>query len=155
MKTIMLAVLLFAISSIDLVQAQTEKWFPLSNVMYVMKTKDNDKVMLTASIDSRDNEVSFRILDLTGSACKDGAYGEPETLPPYKINGKYIRILSMCINGSQVIAPETPEGRRFLQDQVMSGNMISIQTNMGPTLHFKGAFPTDMLKKLKNAENAM
>ena len=156
MKTIVLAALLAALSSIDLAQAQTEKWYPLSNDMYVMDTKDNDKIMLSAGIDTRDNEVSFRILDLTGSTCKDGVVSKHESLPPYKINGKYIRILSICLNGSQLVAPETPEGQIYLHDQIMSGNIITIETNMGtPILHFKGALPLSLLKKLKKANSAM
>jgi len=155
MKAIILATLLAAITSIDLAEAQTAKWFPMSNDMYVMRTEDNDKIFLTASLDARDNKLSFRILDLTGSACEDGVISEPEKLPPYKINGKYVRIISMCINGSQLVAPETPDGRRYIHDQIMSGNIISIETNMGPTLHFKGAFPPDLLKKLMESKNAM
>jgi hypothetical protein len=155
MKIIVLAALLAAISSIDLAQAQTAKWFPMSNDMYVMRTRDNDKILLTAGIDTRDNEVSFRILDLTGSTCKDGVFSEPETLPPFKINGKYVRILSSCINGSQLVAPETPEGRRYFHDQIMSGNIITIETNMGPILYFKGALPPYLLKKLMESKDAM
>jgi len=157
MKAIVLAALLLAaLSSIDLAQAQTEKWFPLSNDMYVMTTKDNDKIMLSAGIDTRDNEVSFRILDLTGSACKDGVVSKPESLPPYKINGKYIRILSMCINGTHLVSPETPEGRIYLHDQIMSGNVIIIETNMGiPILHFQGELPQSFMEKLKAANRAM
>lgn len=154
MKTIVLVVLLAAISSINLAQAQTVKWFPLSNDVYVMKTKDADNIVLYAGLDT-DNELSFRILDLTESACKDGVISEPESLPSYKINGKYVRILSACINGSQLVTPETPEGRRFFYDQIMSGNMVTIETNIGPTLHFKGALPPGLIKKLKESNNAM
>jgi hypothetical protein len=142
MKTFVLAALLAAISSIDLAQAQTTKWFPLSNSMYVMKTKDNDKIVLTAGLDTRDNEVSFRVLDLTEFTCKNGVFSKPENVSPFRINGKYIRMLSMCINGSQYV-------------EVMSGNMITIETNMNQKLRFKGIFPPDFLKKLMESENAM
>jgi hypothetical protein len=155
MKTFVLAALLAAISSIDLAQAQTTKWFPLSNSMYVMKTKDNDKIVLTAGLDTRDNEVSFRVLDLTEFTCKNGVFSKPENVSPFRINGKYIRMLSMCINGSQYVAPETPEGRRYFHVEVMSGNMITIETNMNQKLRFKGIFPPDFLKKLMESENAM
>ena len=158
MKSMILAVLLVASSSIDLAQAQTTKWIPLSNSMYVMQTNDDDHIHLMASIDSRDNKLSFSIMDLTGTVCKeDGSVTEPEKFPPIKINGKYVRVLSMCINGSRLIAPETPDGRIYFHDQIQSGKLVTIEIYLGPSpiLHFEGALPSDLLKKLLESENAM
>ena len=62
----------------------------------------------------------------------------------------------MCLNGSQIVSPETPQGRIYLYDQIMSGNVINIETNMGtPVLHFKGEFPPSFVEKLKEANGAM
>lgn len=152
MKRIIIPIILMIISSTALAQSQ---WFPLSSSMFVMRSMKNEKVLLSAGIDTRTNDVTFRILDLSGSLCKAGVTSDAEVFPAMKINGKYVRVLSMCINGSQLIAPETTDGNRYFKDQIESGNLVTIETNMGPILSFKGAPPTDLRTKLLTSKNAM
>jgi hypothetical protein len=137
-------------------QASTEKtkWLPLSSSMFVLSSEHNKKVMMSAGIDTRNNQVGFRIFDLSGVMCKPNIYSPPEGYPSVKINGKYVQMESICINGSQLISPKTEIGRRYLKEQVESGH-LTIDTSMGPILEFKGTPPVDLQEKLQASQSAM
>jgi hypothetical protein len=150
--------ILGAISSIDLAQAQTAKWYPMPGEMsgfsYLMKSQENNGILLHAGIDTRDHEVTFRFVDITESFCKNGINTDLFKVPPYKVNGKYIQIISLClINNTQILAPVSAEGRIYLRDQIMSGNVVTIETNTGSIMHFKGALPASLIRKIKESES--
>jgi hypothetical protein len=155
MNKIMLAVILATTFTLNLAQARAESWTPLSSSMYVLRTADDEKIVLTAGLDNRNNKIIFRLLDMSGDACQEGDISDPEPLPPIKINGKYVRILSMCINGNQIEMPQTSEGRKYLYDQVMSGKSVTIETKLTPVLHFQGRLPRSAIRALMESNGAM
>lgn len=153
MKTNVAAMMLVLISSTAFA-ALPGKWLPLSSSMFVLRSHNDEKIMLSAGLDARSNDVAFRILDLSGILCKPGV-SKPLSIPPISINGKHVRVMSVCINGSQLISPETPEGTKYFSDLVNSGEQITIETGLGPNFGFKGAPPTDLRSKLLSAKTAM
>ena len=155
MKTIILAGLLALTSFGASAQSQASRWYPLSNSMFVLDSMNNEKVMLSASVDSRTSDVIIRILDVSGSVCKSGIFTEPESFPPYKINGQLVKIVQMCINGNLLIAPRTPEGIAYFHDQINSGGLVTIETNLGPVLTFQGALTSSSRQKLLASRRAM
>ncbi len=135
-------------------EERKSKWLPLSSSMFVLPSENNKRVMISAAIDTRNNQPGFRILDLTGRMCKANAYTAPDGYPAIKINGKYVQMEAICINGSQLISPKTEVGRQYLKEQVESGQ-LTIDTSMEPILEFRGAPPADLQEKLRAAQGAM
>ncbi len=138
----------------DQAPAKKSKWLPLSSSMFVLPSENNDRVMMSAAIDTRNNQMGFRILDLSGRMCKANSYTAPDGYPAVKINGKYVQMEAICINGSQLISPKTELGRQYLKEQVESGQ-LTIDTSMGPILEFRGVPPADLQEKLQAAQGAM
>jgi hypothetical protein len=125
------------VEKIDQSQEKKSKWLPLSSSMFVLPSENNKRVMISAAIDTRDNKMGFRILDLSGRMCKANAYTAPDGYPAIKINGKHVQMEAICINGSQLISPKTELGRQYLKEQVGSGQ-LTIDTSMEPILEFRG-----------------
>ena len=138
----------------DQAPTKKKKWLPLSSSMFVLPSEDNEQVMMSAAFDTRNKQVGFRILDISGTMCKPHAYSTPDGYPAVKINGKYVEMESICINGSQLISPKTELGRQYLKEQVESGN-VAIDTRMGPMLQFSGVPPSNLQEMLQAPKDAI
>lgn len=151
MPTIAAALMLTA----SIGHAQSANWVPLGNSMYLLVPTDGQKIYLSAGIDTRTKDVAINLFDLTGTQCKEGESQESHSATPLKIDGKYVQFMNACINGTVIGQPTTDAGKAFLNGEVASGVAVTIETGLGPVLHYPPANLAAVRAKLMEAKKAM
>ncbi|MEY6763314.1 hypothetical protein AB9B48_16850 [Kluyvera ascorbata] len=100
------------------------------------------------------NDFNISIIDLRNesnpeSSCFiDVKNKSPEirSMPPAKINGKYVKMISVCIETGGIMSPKTDVGKEYLRDLVLSG--VPIEIYLTDKTHF--SFPASDIETMKN-----
>lgn len=130
-------------------------WKSQTSGRYVVVAQEDDRIMLAAELDSKANAIVYRVIDNTGNVCKNGDSRSQEQLPAISFNEQFIKITSICINGSRAITPESLAGKKYLIQEIEAGKEIVMGTYGDRSIHFRPAVPTGLLEKLRAAKNAL
>lgn len=153
MKNIIIATFLLT-SATAYAQSQT-MWVPLSNSTYMLPPAEGTKVLLSATVDTHTKRVAINVMDLSGVVCKENDSHQLEAASPISINGKYVKVMSACLNGIQIIQPESAAGKAFLNNLLESETPVALDIGRGQVLHYATSGTKAIVKKLMAAENAM
>ncbi|MEI7127403.1 hypothetical protein WCU76_19985 [Pectobacterium versatile] len=99
----------------------------------------------------------FSLLDLRDSsepesACYKNPSPEIRDISPAKINGKYVKMISICIgNGSGILQPKTVDGKAYFNNLVSSGNRIDMVLSDTTSI----SFPASNINEMRNKSDAL
>jgi len=113
--------------------------------------------MLLVNNDSNTGQliVSTLNIDNVVSMCSEGETSDHGETSPFKINGRFIRMHQICINGSEIDQPTTPEGKQYLLNAVSGNEPLSLEIN---SLHVYTYDPSNfeaVKKALSEAKRAL
>lgn len=80
---------------------------------------------------------------------------ELKSMPPAKINGKYVKMISICIETGGIMSPKTNEGKKYLRDVVLSGAPIEIYLSDKAFFSFPASDIESMKRKVSELNSAM
>ncbi|WP_175980028.1 hypothetical protein [Caballeronia zhejiangensis] len=136
--------------------AQTiEPWRPVSTTLFVLDAQEKGDIRLGANIDSRTNDVAVNLFDFGGKVCHDGEDLPVTDTTPISINGQLVKFKMACINGTRIMQPSSPAGKKFLNAAVASGRPVTLDDGYGRPLHYPGTTLQVVRAKLLSARDAM
>ncbi|MFM0135063.1 hypothetical protein [Caballeronia grimmiae] len=156
MKTIFAFAVASLLSISSLAFAQTsEQWRPLSNTLFVLQSQEKADLLLGANVDSRTNDLAINVFDFGGKLCREGEDQSVSDAMPISINGQMVRFISGCINGTRILQPSSPSGKKFLNDAVASGQPVVLDEGNNRPLHYPGTNLSAVRSKLRAARDAL
>ncbi|EKZ5664212.1 hypothetical protein REX01_003413 [Klebsiella aerogenes] len=76
-------------------------------------------------------------------------------ISPAKINGKFVKMVSICLGNGGVITPKTKEGRAYLKEVVMGGDSVDIYLTDKVHIEFPASDINEMKRKASELSSAM
>lgn len=159
MKKIVMLTMLFLLSFNVLARGLANWAFP-SVSMPVLYPKEYQSLPIVLAAEDTNNW-HFSLLDLrkpgvTGATCFSGqAAKEPQDIPPFRINGKYVKFKSICLGQVGSIQPQTEIGQQYLDKLARSGEKITIEFNDIQKLNFPASNVSAMMQRILDTKNAM
>lgn len=131
------------------------KWQIIGNSAGILSPREHVKIYLEASINYRTKGMSINLLDNTQSMCKADKSKKQKHIGRIKINGKFVKVISKCVNKTHYILPKTAAGKSYLHSAVASGQGVVIDTGFSPLLHYPGTDLNALRDKLLSEQRAM
>ena len=115
-------------------------WVKMPADTYWLKSSDTPDVFLISSKDVNTNKIMISIINLNHEICKeDGSTSDLGSNRVYKINGRSIRIHTLCLNGSEVQVPNSYEEKDYLVSLASGGQRILVEMDNSTMLSFDSA----------------
>ncbi|WP_392441025.1 hypothetical protein [Edwardsiella piscicida] len=105
------------------------------------------------------NTWQISILDMRKNTDAESAcYGsfnnrqsEIKDVSPAKINGKYVKMISICLGDGGIVQPKTKEGKYYFSNLVLSG--VPVDIYLSDTVHV--LFPASDISAMKNKARSL
>lgn len=108
----------------------------------------NTDTWLVSLIDMRPNTDPY-------SACGIEKTPKKVDIPPVSVNGKYLKFVSVCLDGYGILQPKTDAGKKYLNEIALSGNQLTVALNENLTLHYPKSDINAMKQKVVELKGAM
>lgn len=132
-----------------------ESWKIIGYSAGILSPREDVKIYLEAYINYRTRSMSINIFDNTQTVCKASKSNKRKQNARIKINGKFVKVISKCVNARHYIRPETAAGKSYLHSAVASGQGIVIDTGFSPQLHYPGTDLKALRDKLLSIYSTM
>lgn len=90
--------------------------------------------------------LDMRSVDDPMSACGMEKTPKKIDIPPVSVNGKYLKFISVCLDGYGILQPKTDAGKKYFNEVALSGNKVIVELNENYSL----TYPKSDIKAMKD-----
>lgn len=123
----------FLLASVACLSTEAAQWQQLTPISHMLASNEDENIVIIANL--IDGRLDLSLFDKSGRTCGNSASSEPSTAGSYKVNGRNIKFLKACQNGSRTMMADTPEGQEIFEKSIISGP-ATIELESGTALHF-------------------
>ncbi|MCE0989313.1 hypothetical protein [Pseudomonas alloputida] len=127
-------------------------WRKFSSTTYIMNPVNYSTPALSASL--RDGKIHINFIDPKSDLCAQGESSNLSESGPYKINDVYVKFQSMCLNGTRLLGPSTPQGKAFMLNALETGGIKAELDSKPPLIFYKTDFES-VKRELRKTESAL
>lgn len=120
--------------------------------MFFLRPAASNTPAMTASL--KEGKVYVNFVDPRSALCGTTETSGPNDAGPYKVNDKYLKFQSLCLNGTRVFGPSSTKGKEFLLNAVESGS-IKVELDSAPPLIFMRTDFESVKRELMKTESAL
>ncbi|EOW0915764.1 hypothetical protein ACN2GR_001848 [Klebsiella pneumoniae] len=160
---IALSFLMFILLNPSAIAQGLAQWqYPNGIAMLTPLNVSGDKPEIALAV-TNPNNFNISIIDLRSDSDPESSCfidirnksPELKNMPPAKINGKYVKMISICIETGGIMSPKTNEGKKYLHDVVLSGAPIEIYLTDKTFFSFPPSDIDAMKRKVSELNSAM